>query len=306
MSYFTSNVVNMTCMFYNCHSLTSLDVSRWNVENLGTLYRMFHNCKNLEKIDMTNWNIGLRKITSGTNIHTYRLLAGSIKLKEIILPKYACKISYIHDLISGCLELESIDFNGLHADDVLDNMPDLANPEMKLDFIGLYNEQTTANNSVPKLKRIVTDDVKIINAFIELNQLPDRVGKEAGQIVTAIRDQIDEETLAALTAKNWVVKDLVVQYRYDANTYENLLPEFNAEFTSDKYEIHDSVSEIIIDDIQWEKGNIHNATGIDAPYEQYIGMRTGYINLLQNVEYKSNIISLPSDGYWKIMEYHQY
>jgi hypothetical protein len=85
-----------------------------------------------------------------------------------------------------------------------------------------------------------------------------------GYIVTTLRDQIDEETMAALAAKNWQIKDLVAQYRFDANTYEDLMPEFNPEFTEDMYEVHDSVSEIVIDGFRWKNGSIHNGSGKDV------------------------------------------
>ena len=76
------------------------------------------------------------------------------------------------------------------------------------------------------------------------------------KLVTSLRNKIPTETLTTLASKNWKIVDLVAQYRFDANTYEDLIPEFNLEFTSDKYEVYDSVSEIVIDDIKWEEGAI--------------------------------------------------
>ena len=42
----------------------------------------------------------------------------------------------------------------------------------------------------------------------------------------------------------------IAQYKFDAIIYENLIPEFNDEFTESDYVITDSVSESVIDDIK--------------------------------------------------------
>jgi surface protein len=46
----TNNVTNMSYMFNNCNSLTSIDLSSWNTNNVTNMSYMFHSCSNLQTI----------------------------------------------------------------------------------------------------------------------------------------------------------------------------------------------------------------------------------------------------------------
>ena len=51
----TSKITNMFQMFYNCSSLTSLDISNWDVSNVTTMESMFYGCSSLEYLNLSNW-----------------------------------------------------------------------------------------------------------------------------------------------------------------------------------------------------------------------------------------------------------
>ena len=52
------NIINMSYMFYECLSLSSLpDISNWNTSNVTEMNSMFYNCKSLSSLsDISNWN----------------------------------------------------------------------------------------------------------------------------------------------------------------------------------------------------------------------------------------------------------
>ena len=52
----TSNVTNMSSMFYSCYSLTSLDLSDWNTSNVSDMYGMFSACYSLTSLDLSGWD----------------------------------------------------------------------------------------------------------------------------------------------------------------------------------------------------------------------------------------------------------
>ena len=52
----TENVTNMHFMFYNCRSLTSLDLSGFNTANVSDMSEMFTSCIELESLDLSNFN----------------------------------------------------------------------------------------------------------------------------------------------------------------------------------------------------------------------------------------------------------
>ena len=49
---------DMTRMFYNCRSLTTLDVSGWDTSNVTDMYRAFMNCSSLTNLNVSEWNTG--------------------------------------------------------------------------------------------------------------------------------------------------------------------------------------------------------------------------------------------------------
>lgn len=52
----TSNVTNMSWMFYSCQVLTSLDVSNFNTSNVTDMNHMFIACKIITSLDVSNFD----------------------------------------------------------------------------------------------------------------------------------------------------------------------------------------------------------------------------------------------------------
>ena len=53
----TSHMVVASSMFANCSSLTTLDLSTWDMSNCTTIGTMFYECNNLTSVgDLSNWN----------------------------------------------------------------------------------------------------------------------------------------------------------------------------------------------------------------------------------------------------------
>ena len=53
----TNNVKDMMGMFYYCTSLTSLDLSYFNTQNVNDMNYMFYHCTSLTSLDLSNFNI---------------------------------------------------------------------------------------------------------------------------------------------------------------------------------------------------------------------------------------------------------
>ena len=52
----TQNVTDMRWMFDSCKALTSLDVSNFNTQNVTNMWSMFERCKALTSLDVSNFN----------------------------------------------------------------------------------------------------------------------------------------------------------------------------------------------------------------------------------------------------------
>ena len=57
-----SSIVDMQGMFYECNSLTSVDLTNFNTENVQSMANMFYNCYSLNKINISNFDT--RKVKS--------------------------------------------------------------------------------------------------------------------------------------------------------------------------------------------------------------------------------------------------
>ena len=72
----TSNVTNMSEMFWDCRGLTSLDLSGWDTSKVTTMNQMFKNCVKLETLDLSGWDTS--KVTDMNGMFN-----SCLKLKEI-------------------------------------------------------------------------------------------------------------------------------------------------------------------------------------------------------------------------------
>ncbi|MGQ4244986.1 BspA family leucine-rich repeat surface protein, partial [Enterococcus casseliflavus] len=52
----TSQVTNMTTMFQDARSLTTLDVSQWNTSQVRNMSTMFNQAQSLKELDVSNWD----------------------------------------------------------------------------------------------------------------------------------------------------------------------------------------------------------------------------------------------------------
>ena len=62
----TSNVTDMTYMFYNCSQLTQLDLSNWDTSSVTNMSYMFRDCSQLTQLDVSNWDTS--NVTSVSNM----------------------------------------------------------------------------------------------------------------------------------------------------------------------------------------------------------------------------------------------
>ena len=66
----TANVTNMSEMFSGCRSLTSLDLSKFNTKKVTNMSNMFYNCRSLTTITVSNlWDVS--NVTNGDAMFAY-------------------------------------------------------------------------------------------------------------------------------------------------------------------------------------------------------------------------------------------
>jgi surface protein len=89
-------------MFYGCGNLTSLDLSKWNVENVTKVAHMFSDCYKLESIDLTGWNTKSLTCMDAMFDHC-------TSLKVIDMSNFTTdKVKEFSQLFEACWSLEKI------------------------------------------------------------------------------------------------------------------------------------------------------------------------------------------------------
>ena len=110
----TSEVKDMTAMFYRCSDLTSLDVSHFNTQNVTNMTAMFNNCSDLTSLDVKNFNA--QKVTKMS-----WMFKGCSGLTSLDLSHFNTrKVSDMSEMFSGCSGLPSLDLSHFNTQKVTD------------------------------------------------------------------------------------------------------------------------------------------------------------------------------------------
>jgi uncharacterized repeat protein (TIGR02543 family) len=107
-SWDTGNVTNMNSMFVGCGLFAfQLDLSGWDTGNVTDMSSMFQSCNALNTIDLSNWDIG--KV-----INMWYMFAGCNNLTTVNLSGWdLSKVdANIHDLFYNCYNLKTVNLTG--------------------------------------------------------------------------------------------------------------------------------------------------------------------------------------------------
>ena len=110
----TSNVTNMTQMFYGCSKLTSLDVGGFNTAKVTNMSQMFDMCEKLTSLDVSGFDTS--KVTN-----MWRMFNGCSSLTSLDVSGWkTSSVTKIRQLFSGCSSLTSVDVGGFDTAKVTD------------------------------------------------------------------------------------------------------------------------------------------------------------------------------------------
>ena len=93
----THNVIDMNSMFYNCNSLTILDLSKFNTSNVTDMSLMFYKCSSLKELNLSNFN------TSKVENMNW-MFAGCSSLTELDLSNFNTNkvTNMIYNMFANC------------------------------------------------------------------------------------------------------------------------------------------------------------------------------------------------------------
>ena len=197
LSYLDTSNINATGgMFYNCTSLTSLDLSSFDTSNVETMSSMFHNCTNLTSINLSYFDTS--KVTNMTSMFYNCTSLISLDLSSFD----TSNVDYTTWMFYGCNNLTSIYMSNSNVDsinDVIGYLPARSSSSygtitVSKDVLNSVNK-TTANSKywnvvkVPEytftldtLKYLLTN---IKNKFVTKEELNNKVDKVEGKQLSA-------------------------------------------------------------------------------------------------------------------------
>ena len=104
----------MRYMFYGCSKLTSLDVTKFNTENVKYMSYMFYNCSGLTSLNVTNFNTA--KVTD-----MRYMFYGCSKLTSLDVTNFNnVNVKSMSRMFGGCSALTSLDVTNFNSENVTD------------------------------------------------------------------------------------------------------------------------------------------------------------------------------------------
>ena len=101
----TSSLKNSKDIFYNCHSLTSLDLSNFNTSSITNMGYMFYNCHSLTSLDLSNFN------TSSVNNMGYMFYNCSSLISLNLNNFDTSSVTNFESMFYNCLSLISLNID---------------------------------------------------------------------------------------------------------------------------------------------------------------------------------------------------
>ena len=172
-----SNVTSFSIVFYECQSLTSLDVSNWDVSNATNMYCMFYDCRKLTQLDVSNFD------TSKVTNMRY-MFHNCNKLTSLDVSNFdTSKVTDMQYMFNYCNSLISLDVSNFNTRNVTD-MSYMFQECSNLVSIDMNNSDY---NSVNKI----------------ITELPTRTTDSIGTLDITGIDDINQVNIGAAQAKFW-------------------------------------------------------------------------------------------------------
>ena len=110
----TQNVTSMSLMFDGCSGLTSLDLSHFNTQNVTDMRYMFSDCSGLTSLDLSHFNT--QNVTDMGNMFSYCSGLTSLDLSHFNTQN----VTYMRRMFDGCYGLTSLDLSHFNTQNVTD------------------------------------------------------------------------------------------------------------------------------------------------------------------------------------------
>ena len=132
----TSNVINMSKMFYRRYCLKKIDLSNFNTSNVTDMSHMFQGCNNLINLDLSGFNTLNVTVMKG-------MFAWCGNLQQLDLSHFdTSNVTNMSEMFCGCNNIEQVNLSSFDTSNVID-MCGLFYGCEKLKKLDLHNFDTS-------------------------------------------------------------------------------------------------------------------------------------------------------------------
>ena len=156
----TSQVTDMSEMFYSFRGLTSLNLSNWDTSQVTNMSEMFEDCVDLTSLDLSNWNTS--KVTN-----MYSMFRDSLHLISLNLSNWdTSQVTNMYKMFSNCNYLTSLNLSHWDTSKVT-NMSEMfrncvcvnhlvLGPLATFSYVSQFPYVPTAGTKIPGTDKVVT------------------------------------------------------------------------------------------------------------------------------------------------------
>lgn len=109
----TSNLTDMSNMFYSCTTLRKVNVSDFDTSNVTDMNSLFRGCKLLEALDLSKWDTS--KVTNMFDMFCY-----CVKLETLTQSFDTSSVTNMAAMFDTCSNLKTLDVSGWDTSNVID------------------------------------------------------------------------------------------------------------------------------------------------------------------------------------------
>ena len=167
----TDNVTDMTSMFADCRTLTSIDLSHFNTEKVESFYDMFEECLGLTSLDVSHFNT-----TNAKNMSI--MFVGCENLKSLDLRSFRTdNVTEMWSMFEDCKNIENIDVSSFNTSNVKD-MRYMFSDCFAIKEIDLSNFNT---QNATNMKCMFQDDKELTTIYVSYDWKTDMIEGDYGK-----------------------------------------------------------------------------------------------------------------------------
>ena len=161
----TAKVTNMNSMFSSCSSLTSLDVTHFNTANVTDMSYMFYSCSSLTSLDVTHFNTA--NVTNMSNMFSSCSSLTSLDVTHF----NTAKVTNMNGMFSSCSSLTSLDVTNFNTAEVT-NMRHMFSRCSSLTSLDVTNFNT---KKVTNMQRMFYNNYALTTIYVSDKFVIDKV-----------------------------------------------------------------------------------------------------------------------------------